>query len=63
MLMPYDSETEATHPTNAARTRYRAAVLGSMGIAITSEWMFVPELASGAMRTVLAEWTLPTIDL
>lgn len=41
----------------------RAAVLGGMGLAITSEWMFTLELASRAVRTVLPEWTLPTIDL
>ena len=41
----------------------RAAVLRGMGLAITSEWMFAPELASGAVRRVLAEWTLPMIDL
>jgi DNA-binding transcriptional LysR family regulator len=41
----------------------RAAVLGGLGLAITSEWMFARELATGAARTVLAEWTLPMIDL
>jgi DNA-binding transcriptional LysR family regulator len=41
----------------------RAAVLGGMGLAITSEWMFAPELASGAVRAVLTSWTLPSIDL
>ena len=41
----------------------RAAVLGGIGLAITSEWMFAPELASGAVRTVLPEWTLPNVDL
>ena len=41
----------------------REAVLGGMGLAVASEWMFAPELASGAVRTVLSEWTLPAIDL
>jgi DNA-binding transcriptional LysR family regulator len=41
----------------------RAAVIGGMGIAITSQWMFAPELACGAVRSVLAEWTLPASDL
>jgi DNA-binding transcriptional LysR family regulator len=41
----------------------RAAVLGGMGFTIASEWMFAPELASGAVRPVLTEWTLPTSDL
>jgi DNA-binding transcriptional LysR family regulator len=41
----------------------RAAVLGGMGVAVTSEWMFAPELASGEVRTVLSDWALPSIDL
>jgi DNA-binding transcriptional LysR family regulator len=41
----------------------RAAVVGGMGFTIASEWMFAPELASGAVRPVLTEWTLPTSDL
>jgi DNA-binding transcriptional LysR family regulator len=41
----------------------RAAVLADMGLTITSEWMFAPELATGAVRRVLSDWTLPPIDL
>jgi DNA-binding transcriptional LysR family regulator len=41
----------------------RAAVLDGMGLAIVREWMFAPELASGAVRTVLDDWTLPPSDL
>jgi DNA-binding transcriptional LysR family regulator len=41
----------------------RAAVLGGMGFTIAYEWMFAPELASGAVRPVLAEWTLPSCGL
>lgn len=41
----------------------RAAVLADMGVAITSEWMFAPEIASGAVKLVLADWELPSIDL
>jgi DNA-binding transcriptional LysR family regulator len=41
----------------------RAAVLSDMGLAIATEWMFAPELASGAVRRVLAEWTLPAVDI
>ena len=41
----------------------RAAVLGGMGVAIVSQWMFAPELACGEVRAVLNEWTLPAIDL
>jgi DNA-binding transcriptional LysR family regulator len=41
----------------------RAAVLADMGLAVASDWMFAPELASGAVRRVLEEWTLPPLDL
>lgn len=41
----------------------RAAVLGGMGLAIASQWTFAPELALGAVRAILAEWTLPVTDL
>ena len=41
----------------------RAAVLADMGLAVTSDWMFAPELASGAVQRVLPDWTLPSIDL
>jgi DNA-binding transcriptional LysR family regulator len=41
----------------------RAAVLAGVGLAIASEWMFSPELASGEVRRVLTDWSLPSIDL
>lgn len=41
----------------------RAAVLGDMGIAVASEWMFSPEIADGSVVTVLDDWALPAIDL
>ncbi len=41
----------------------RAAVLADIGLAVASAWMFSPELASGAVRAVLTNWTLPMIDL
>jgi DNA-binding transcriptional LysR family regulator len=41
----------------------RAAVLADMGLTIASEWMFSPELRSGAVRAVLLEWNLPALDL
>jgi DNA-binding transcriptional LysR family regulator len=41
----------------------RAAVLADAGLAIASEWMFSPELRSGAVRAVLMEWSLPALDL
>jgi DNA-binding transcriptional LysR family regulator len=41
----------------------RTAVLGGMGLAVASSWMFSPELASGRVEAVLTDWTLPPIDL
>jgi DNA-binding transcriptional LysR family regulator len=41
----------------------RAAVIGAIGLVVAPEWMFAPELASGAVRPVLENWTLPSIDL
>ncbi|MCE7030956.1 LysR family transcriptional regulator [Jiella avicenniae] len=41
----------------------RAAVLADVGLTITSDWMFGPELASGAVRRVLEDWALPPLDL
>jgi DNA-binding transcriptional LysR family regulator len=41
----------------------RAAVCSGVGVAIVSEWMFAPELASGAVERLLPEWNLPSIDL
>jgi DNA-binding transcriptional LysR family regulator len=41
----------------------RAAVIADMGMAISSEWMFAPELHNGAVRRVLTDWTLPPVDL
>lgn len=41
----------------------RAAVLAGAGIAIASEWMFAPEIASNAVETVLTNWELPAMDL
>lgn len=41
----------------------RAAVLADIGLTIGSDWMFMPELASGAVKRVLTDWALPPIDL
>jgi DNA-binding transcriptional LysR family regulator len=41
----------------------RTAVLAGMGLAVASDWMFAPELASGAVRRVLEDWELPPINL
>ncbi|SHG21638.1 DNA-binding transcriptional regulator, LysR family [Kaistia soli DSM 19436] len=41
----------------------RAAVKASMGLAVTSDWMFWPELLSGEVTCVLEDWELTSIDL
>lgn len=41
----------------------RAAVKADMGVAVTSDWMFWPELQTGEVLRVLEDWTLPDIDL
>ena len=41
----------------------REAVLAGLGMTISSEWMFEPELRSGQVKAVLQDWALPPIDL
>jgi DNA-binding transcriptional LysR family regulator len=41
----------------------RAAVLADMGLTVNSDWMFAPELESGAVVRVLKDWELPPVDL
>ncbi|MGE6743253.1 LysR family transcriptional regulator [Allorhizobium pseudoryzae] len=41
----------------------RAAVKADMGLAVTSDWMFWPELQNGEVIRVLEDWDLPDIDL
>ncbi|HYZ41306.1 MAG TPA: LysR family transcriptional regulator, partial [Stellaceae bacterium] len=41
----------------------REAVFAGLGLTISSEWIFTPELASGAVETALDDWHLPEMDL
>ncbi|SOC83040.1 DNA-binding transcriptional regulator, LysR family [Ensifer adhaerens] len=41
----------------------RAAVKADMGLVVTSDWMFWPELQSGEVVRLLEDWELPPIDL
>lgn len=41
----------------------REAVLSNLGIALVSEWLFSPELDSGAVESVLEEWSAPVQGL
>ena len=40
----------------------RSAVLAGAGLAILPEWLLLPELASGAVKAVMTDWTLPCMD-
>jgi len=51
------------HLRVSAAEGVRAAVLANAGLAITSEWMFAPEIANGTVTVVLQDWKLPQIDL
>jgi DNA-binding transcriptional LysR family regulator len=42
----------------------REAVFAGLGLSVGgSEWLFQPELESGAVRPVLADWSLPAVEL
>jgi DNA-binding transcriptional LysR family regulator len=41
----------------------REAVFAHLGLAISSEWNFGPELATGIVRPVLLDWDLPSLEL
>lgn len=41
----------------------REAVFAGLGLAVASEWMFAPELKSGAVKSVLNDWALQPSDL
>jgi DNA-binding transcriptional LysR family regulator len=47
----------------SASEAVRTGVLRGMGLAVASRWNFDPELASGAVRSVLTDWELPEADL
>ena len=41
----------------------REAVFAGIGLAVASEWMFAPEIASGQVKQILTDWELPQLDL
>jgi DNA-binding transcriptional LysR family regulator len=41
----------------------REAVFAGLGLCVAPEWMFQPELSSGEVKQLLADWTLPDLDL
>jgi len=49
--------------TVSATEAQREAVLSRLGIVVASEWLFSPELASGAVESVLDDWALRMHDL
>jgi DNA-binding transcriptional LysR family regulator len=45
-------------------TRCPTACAAGLGLSIgASEWLFTPELKSGAVISVLQDWSLPAVDL
>lgn len=60
------AETSVRIPTRlsfSAAEGVREAVIAGLGLAISSRWMMEPELASGRVVPVLADWKLPNADL
>jgi DNA-binding transcriptional LysR family regulator len=49
--------------TVSAGEGLREAVLSGLGLVVVSEWLFSPELASGAVESVLDDWVLPMHEL
>jgi DNA-binding transcriptional LysR family regulator len=41
----------------------REAVFAGLGFTIASEWMFAPELETGAVVSILDDWSLPDVEL
>ena len=65
----FRKEKEQLSVTVRGRVRFsagegvREAVLADLGLTVGSEWLFAPELASGAVKPVMLDWMLPTLDL
>lgn len=55
------SLTGRVHVTAAEGVR--EAVFAGLGFTIASEWMFASELESGAVTSVLDDWSLPDVEL
>ena len=49
--------------TVTAAEGLREAVFAHLGLAITSEWNFAPELTAGIVKPVLLDWDLPKLEL
>jgi DNA-binding transcriptional LysR family regulator len=49
--------------TVTAAEGLREAVFAHLGLTVTSEWNFAPELAAGIVRSVLPDWDLPRLEL
>ena len=41
----------------------REAVFAGLGLTVSSVWMFAPEIVSAGVQRVLADWSLPAVDL
>jgi DNA-binding transcriptional LysR family regulator len=49
--------------TVTAAEGLREAVFAHLGLAITSEWNFAPELEAGIVKPALLDWDLPKLEL
>ena len=61
-----NSETTVTLSSRvrvSAGEGVREGVLAGLGLAVASDWLFAPELKSGAVISVLDDWLLPDVDL
>ena len=60
------ADTSVRIPTRlsfSAAEGVREAVIAGLGLAISAQWMMDPELTSGSVVPVLADWKLPSADL
>jgi hypothetical protein len=53
------TKTSASPPRKADVTRYSPG----MGLCVTTEWMFQPDLEQDRVKQALKDWTFPSIDL
>lgn len=64
-VLPFEGQpiTLTPHLRVSSTEGLREAVLADVGIAVVTEWLFTPELVTGAVRPVLEEWKLPSATL
>jgi DNA-binding transcriptional LysR family regulator len=58
-----DASEVAVTVKGRVRVSTAEGVREGLGMTISSEWMFTPEPASGAIETALDDWRFPEMDL